>query len=259
MSNRAKKNTKPENVEADSEDNAMQMKDNKATKQTGGAKNSKAKAGSKSAAKTISKAGSKSSKSGSKSAKTVKAKKNEDSERYFKLVDAKTGKSHGRYVGDTPKQAASKGYTKMLRKLKAANKKPPAVSMIYLRESTRGSARKIYGYEASRLELDEPQERTVTDKDTGEEKTIINKFRNRIKKAAVPEQIGGVSLRSKSNKKSGSKSSGKSTRAGSKNAKKATPAKKSNNKPSKAGSKKAASGKSKTQKKSAGPKASSSR
>jgi len=184
------------------------------------------------------------------------------------LIDAKTGRSYGRYTGDTPKQAASKGFTKMLQKLKSEGKNPPKQSTIYLRESTRGSARKVYGYEASRQKLPEPQQLEIKDKETGETKVIVYHFRNKIKKVPVPEQIGGAksarsakknSVSKKGSNAGGSKkgSSGKSTPA-----KKAAPAKGGNKKaPAKSagGSKKGSTGKSAPAKKGQNAKASSSR
>jgi hypothetical protein len=122
-------------------------------------------------------------------------------ERYFKLIDAKTGKSYGRYTGDTPKQAASKGYTKMIQKMKILGKTPPKHSTIYLRESTRGSARKVYGYEATRQKLETPQTLTIIDGETGEEKEIVYNYRNKIRKIPVPEQIGGLRIMRSGKKK----------------------------------------------------------
>ncbi|MEM0354208.1 MAG: non-histone chromosomal MC1 family protein [Thermoplasmata archaeon] len=113
-------------------------------------------------------------------------------ERYFKLIDVESGKSYGRYTGDTPKQAASKSYTKLLQKLKGEGKTPPKQSTIYLRESTRGSAKKIYGYLATRQKLREPQNLEIVDKESGNKKMITYHFRNKILKIPVPEQIGGL-------------------------------------------------------------------
>ncbi|AGF85475.1 hypothetical protein QJ854_gp307 [Moumouvirus goulette] len=144
--------------------------------------------------------------------------KEESKDRYFKLVDPKTNESYGRYTGGTPKQAASKAYTKTIQKLKSEKKPIPKQSTIILRESTRGSPRKYYGYEASRLKLDKPQELTInTD---GQEKIIVYHFRNKIKKIPVPEQLGGSkssrsNKKSQSNKNTSTKSSG-SKRAGNK-------------------------------------------
>jgi len=148
-------------------------------------------------------------KAGSKTAKRG-VNKQKGGDRYFKTIDAKTGDSYGRYTGETPKQAASKAYTKLLQKFKSDGKAVPKQSTtIFLRESTRGSARKIYGYEASRQKLKEPQRLFITDKETGEEKEIVYHFRNKIKKVTVPEQIGGA--RSKSSKKGSNKGSKRGT------------------------------------------------
>ena len=160
----------------------------------------------KSSTKSVTKKNVNKQKGGSKTARTVKNK--EEHRRYFKIVN-EDGSSHGRYTGDTPKQAASKGYTKMIHKMKKSGEKLPKRSIIYLRESTRGSPKKIYGYEASRQKLDKPQELKIANSGTGESKTIKYKYRNKIKKVQVDmEQFGGVSKNSKSKKnvkKSGSK------------------------------------------------------
>jgi len=86
------------------------------------------------------------------------------------LIDAKTLKSYGRYTGETPKQAASKGFTKLLQKFKENGKTIPSAMTIYMRESTRGGNRKVYGYSATRKALREPQKLVITDKETGSEK-----------------------------------------------------------------------------------------
>lgn len=169
--------------------------------------------------------------------------------RYFKLIDDKTGKSRGRYTGDTPKQAASKAFTKMLQKLKTENKKLPKESIIYLREATRNSPKKIYGYEAVRVKLEVAQHLEIEDAITGKTKVIVYQYRNKIKKVPVPDQIGGVKI-SKLSKKAGSKTktSSKNKKAGSKS--KTTSTNKKINKTSK----KESSGHSKTNKKNTSPK-----
>jgi hypothetical protein len=123
-------------------------------------------------------------------------------DRFFKLYDAKTKTSYGRYTGYTPKQAASKGFTKMVQKYKNDGKQLPKISTIYLRESTRGSLRKLYGYEASRLKLDVPQELTIKDNTSGKNKIITYHFRNKIKKIHVPEEFqkGGAKNAKKTKK-----------------------------------------------------------
>lgn len=123
-------------------------------------------------------------------------------DRYFKVIDEKSGKTFGRYTGETPKQAASKSFTKLLQKMKESGKGAPKNVKIFLRESTRGSNRKVYGYTASRVKLSEPQELKIVDKETGDEKTITYNYRNKIHKIPVPDQVGGAKK-----KKSGSKTS----------------------------------------------------
>jgi len=220
----------------------------KSAKTSAGSKTSKS---SKPASKSTAGRGRKST--GTKNAKgnSRTANKDKKNDRYFKLIDAKTGRSYGRYTGDTPKQAASKGFTKMLQKLKVGGKTAPKQSTIFLRESTRGSARKIYGYEASRLKLPEPQELIITDKISGEEKTITYHFRNKIKKVPVPEQIGGAKTSRATKKNAGSKKTAgskkgttkTSNKTSSKTSKAATPAKGKKTEATSAGSKKGTKGK----------------
>jgi hypothetical protein len=164
--------------------------------------------------------------------KDANAKKN----RFFKRIDPETGEAIGRYTGATPKQAASKGYTKSVRKQKSIGKKVPAKSVLYLRESTRGSQRKIYCYEAERLKLDEPQELIIKDKKTGKNKKIIYQYRNRIKKMHFdPEDLKNLNLSKSSSKK---KSAKKNTKKDKSKTKKAKAGKSKSKKPVKKASKK---------------------
>ena len=195
---KGKKKTLKEKAKVKATSNANSSSNSKANSNSNSNSNSKA----KSALKTKKPAIGKKMKKGRGSKKGVdKGKK-----RFFKIIDAKTGASCGRYTGETPKQAASKGFTKLHQKMKEEGKAPPKQTIIYLRESTRNSARKIYGYEAFRQKLKEPQKLTITDKNTGEEKEIVYRFRNKIKKVAVPDQIGGIK---RINKKRNAKSQGK--------------------------------------------------
>lgn len=217
MANRGKKNT----VEEVSEESDTPVKN---TKQKNMKKTTKVK-------KTVSKTTKKTTKNQAGGKKT-KTPKEEGKDRYFKLIDPKTGRSYGRYTGDTPKQAASKGYTKILQKLRSEGKTlPKHATTIYLRESTRGSARKVYGYEASRQKLPEPQKLEITDDQTGETKTIVYHFRNKIKKVAVPQQIGGTKTNPKKTTKKSSKkvTKTKTTEKKSSGKKAKKPAKKQNN------------------------------
>ena len=224
---------KKKDDDSESDDQEVEKKTSKTMKGGKVSAKKKTKSGSKTKAKAVSKSkkSNKKTESGKKASGSKNAKKKpgatKGEPRYFKLIDPSSGKSHGRYTGDTPKQAASKGFTKMLQKLKIEGKKAPKQSTIFLRESTRGSARKIYGYEAARQKLPEPQELIIMDKVTGKKKTIVYHYRNKILKVPVPEQIGGAKVVLK--KVNGSK--------GKKNTKKQT-------KSGKVGSKKESSGKS---------------
>jgi len=170
---------------------------------------------------------------------TDKKPKKDKKTRYFKLINEKTLKSHGRYTGDTPKQAASKGYTKMVQHYKKSGKKVPPKTTIYLRESTRGGAGRVYGYTAAREKLDEPQTLVIPN-DKGEEKKIVYEFRNKIRKEVVPEQVGGASKKSKALKAKKVKAEKKKSKSGTKTAKPKKSAPKSGSKtakPKKSGSK----------------------
>jgi Non-histone chromosomal protein MC1 len=115
-----------------------------------------------------------------------------DSIRYFKLIDTETNTALGRFTGETPKQAASKAFTKIIQKLRVQNKPVPEETTLYLRESSRGSSRKIYGYKASRQKLPEPQEVVIKDLLTGEAKTISYHYRNKME--AIPVSQDGLHL-----------------------------------------------------------------
>ena len=225
-----KKKAEPENM-SDSEASDERSESDSQSEQDGGARKTKT-AGKKSAPakksgskRTGSKTSTKTSKGGRKGAQGKKTagkktrstrgstRREEGRDRYFKLIDPDTQETFGRYTGDTPKQAASKGYTKLLQKYKEDKKTPPKTSIIFLRESTRGSNKKIYGYSAMRQKLDEPQNLVITDNDTGKEKTITYHYRNKIKKVPVPEKMTGgargrAGSKSKKSAGRGSKSAG---------------------------------------------------
>ena len=195
--------------------------------------------------KVASKSGSKTVKKSASAKKPHKAKKaGASKKRYFKVVDG-AGNTLGRYTGSTPKQAGSKAFTKMVQKSTKAGKKMPKSTNIYLRESTRQSNRKTYGYVASRRKLDEPQMLEITDATTGETKQITYYYRNDVKKIAVPEEMQGGA------RKKGKKVASKGKKAGS--------SKKSGSKAKKAGSKAKKAGGSKTKKAAPKKKASASK
>jgi hypothetical protein len=189
------------------------------TKKNAGSKSAGKKAASKTTSKsavsktkkTISKSGSKTAKS--KSSKTSKGAKK--SKRYFKLVNTKTGEFHGRYVGDTPKQAASKSFTKLVQSYKKNNKKIPGKMSLVIRESTRGKNRKYYAYDATRVKLDTPSQLNIKDA-SGNNKRIVYHYRNVVRKIKVPEELANKAKPTKKSTKKGTKA------AGSKTAKKTT-------------------------------------
>lgn len=114
--------------------------------------------------------------------------------RYFKRLDPVDGKMYGRYTGKTPKQAASKAYTKLRKAMREQKLAIPQQTTIYVRESTRNSARKVYAYQAWIVKLKEPQELSIPDQDGKEDKEIKYRFRNKVKKVALPTQIGGMKI-----------------------------------------------------------------
>ena len=106
--------------------------------------------------------------------------------RYFKMVDPSTGNSFGRFTGVTPRQAASKAFTTLLQKRKTVGElvgesiNDNQSTEIHVKESTRGCSGKTYCYKASRTKLPEPLSVSIKNPTTGEEKTIIYKYNNRI-------------------------------------------------------------------------------
>lgn len=146
--------------------------------------------------------------------KKTEGKDGKKKHRYFKIIDIKTGKTRGRYTGDTPKQAASKGFTKIVQRLKKKGKTiPKTPTTIYLRESTRGRTKKIYGYEASRQKLEEPQILKITNSKTGEKKKIVYLYRNKIKKIPVPEQANVLKSTKRNSKSKATTSTKKSKKS----------------------------------------------
>lgn len=128
--------------------------------------------------------------------------------RFFKRIDLKTGETSGRYVGVTPKQAASKADTKLRQKFKRDGKPYPDVNYIYIRESTRNSLKKVYAYISEPNRLDKPQKKPIFDKDTkkpvidpqtGKQKIVIYKYRNILHRAPIPEKL--LTMKKKTAKK----------------------------------------------------------
>lgn len=103
------------------------------------------------------------------------------SKRYFKLMNPASGKYEDRYSGSSPKQVASKAFTKIIKQYQPPSVVPENVTIV-LKESTKGSDGEIYTFSASRKKLCEPEKVTTTDKDTGETWTITYEYMNCIKK-----------------------------------------------------------------------------
>lgn len=199
---------------------------------------SKKSTGTKKIATKVAKAGDKKKISKRSGSKTVK-KDASAKKRYFKLIDEKGKSSIGRYTGATPKQAASKAFTKAIKRAKDDGKKLPSKNKIFIRESTRGakSHGKTYGYGASRNELDKPQKVKITVKETGERKKIIYRYKNDIKKIDVPEALKKKKAdktkakKTKTGKSVASKSKAKKTTKATKATKTKKTGSKSNKKP----------------------------
>lgn len=112
--------------------------------------------------------------------------------RYFKIVGT-DGQMTGRYSGSTPKQAASKAFTKVLQQnqmITDGNDRDSCIetTKIILRESTRGSNRKMYAYTASRIKLSEPNRMEIRDVHSGKSTYIEYDYQNKVKEIPVPEQ-----------------------------------------------------------------------
>lgn len=151
--------------------------------------------------------------------KEKKSKNLEKKKRYFKLYDIKTNIQYGRYKGYIPKQAASKAFTKFLRRLKKEGLPVPRKPItIYLRESTQRSSHKFYAYKAWQDKLNKPQILETPDQKTGEPKTIVYHYRNKIHKAPVPEHLLKM-MKKKRGSKSGKKTKKAKKAGGSKTVK----------------------------------------
>lgn len=101
--------------------------------------------------------------------------------RNFEVID-ESGNTVDKYTGSTPKQAASKAFTKIVSKSKKDGVDINESSNIYVRESTPGSSGKTYGFTASRIILDNPAVVKINCVRTGETKTITYNYKNDIKK-----------------------------------------------------------------------------
>lgn len=101
-------------------------------------------------------------------------------QRFFKLIGPdSTG--IGRYTGNTPRQAASKAFTRLIQEKKRNNVEIANPTTVRVRECTRGSPRKEFVYSCDQVELSSPQS-LVINLPNGENKTITYRYRNQIHK-----------------------------------------------------------------------------
>lgn len=115
---------------------------------------------------------------------------------YYTEVDINTGNEHGRYYGKTPKQAASKAYSKIIESLKFRGLPVKKKTQIFIRQTSPGRSKgKIFGYEATRETLNPPQTREihkngklVIDPKTGKPKVITFHFKNSLVSIPVPKK-----------------------------------------------------------------------
>ena len=103
--------------------------------------------------------------------------------RFFKLI-TNEGVARGRFSGNKPKHAANKALTAIIKSMG----KDAAVNNVIpftIKECTRGSKTKLYSYTGQRLQLDKPIEVNIGK--GADQKTILYKFTNQVKKAPRPE------------------------------------------------------------------------
>lgn len=127
---------------------------------------------------------------GSEGSESESEEEQEKKKRNFKRIDPKTGESIGRYTAHQPKDAASKGFSRLVMSEKKNGRKQPKEGDVFIRESTASSDKEIYGFHVKRVKLKKPQKvPVVVDPDTNETKNIIHKYRNVPTPIDVPEKI----------------------------------------------------------------------
>lgn len=111
--------------------------------------------------------------------------------RYFCFVDVRTGQTYGRYTGQSPKQAASKCFTKYVQGERSRRGANPILRnfRLYIREVTRGSQHKIYAYDCTRIQLRQAQEVVIRDRNSGQERRIIHRHQNRVNRVRIPDDL----------------------------------------------------------------------
>lgn len=114
--------------------------------------------------------------------------------RFFQIVNA-DGETEGRFAGHKPKQAANKAFTSLLKKQTGGGKGPSGKIEFSIIECTRNSKRKVYNYIGERVELETPEKVKIQDKE------IVYKFNNVLKKNPAKPQVGGKKQVAKTTKK----------------------------------------------------------
>lgn len=97
-------------------------------------------------------------------------------ERYFCLIN-NNGSCGKRFVGNTPREAASKAFTSIVQQ----NKDLPCDYLLKLKETTRGSNRETFYFICNRIKLDRPTNETMVNVTTGERKDYRSWHRNDIR------------------------------------------------------------------------------
>ena len=106
--------------------------------------------------------------------------------RSFKVMLPESESYEGRFTGLTPYQAANKALSSYYKGCKRNNVTAQTELEFSIRESTRGSAHKVYTYRGGRVPLDTPVEYTIRQAD-GTERVITKEYKNRLTKVKKAE------------------------------------------------------------------------
>lgn len=108
-------------------------------------------------------------------------------QRFFKLIGP-DGTSQERYTGQTPKQAASRAFTKMIMDDKKRGEyidEDNSEKIVHIQESTRGRPNTDFWYKGKRIQLDNPQHHTINV--NGIVRTITYNYSNAVTKIRQPD------------------------------------------------------------------------
>ena len=97
--------------------------------------------------------------------------------RSFKIKTLNDNKLLGKYIGDSPYQAANKALSEIMRLRQKNNESTDIVIRFKLVEVTKGSKQKEHLYDGTRIKLEEPISYTLSN---GQQITKI--FKNQLKK-----------------------------------------------------------------------------